>query len=489
MEGKRRRKLPPELVTWLVIGMGLYRWLKIESVLARVADSVGGVFWGPAELPHCTSITQARDRLGWRVVRTLFQRLVARLRADTAAATSWRGHEVYTLDGTCFLVPDTPENERVFTRPSVTRGGTSGFPQLRALLLVGAWTHLVVDVVLGPYAVNEMRFVEHLLERLRPGTVLLLDRAYYGFRWPAEFLTRGVHFVVRMKQGGKAYRVKRGRRLGNGDWLCEMRRPKHCANPKLPDVLQARLIKCTRRGFRPIYVLTSLVSRTAYPAREVAALYRDRWEAELSYRELKVHLATDKVAFRSKKPERVLQEVYGLLIAYNCVRALMCDAASEAGVRPTQISFVDTLERLRCAMAVYAGGQGDPDDLVAAVALCQLPPRRRGRRCERAVKLKYSSYPRKRKDRPAAASPYVNRTGTSPPPLPRGVWSRSGRTEPQGNNQVGEVRWTDAVTALQERVSVHFLDQHPAVPDPRLRHSPLVTPRIPDLEQGNRWLL
>lgn len=418
-EGLRRRKLPPELVVWLVIGMGLYRSLRIESVLARIADSVGGVSWGRAELPHGTSIAQARDRLGWKVIRTLFHRLVARLRATTAAATSWRGHEVFTLDGTCFLVPDTPANEETFTRPSVTRGGTSAFPQLRALMLVGAWTHLVVDVVVGPYAVNEMRFVQHLLGRLRPGAVLLLDRAYCGFRWPAEFLVRGVHFVVRMKHGARAYRVKRQRRLGPGDWLCEMPRPKNCANLALPEAVQARLIKCARKGFRPIYVLTSLVSRTAYPAKEVAALYRDRWEAELSYRELKVHLASDKVAFRSKKPERVLQEVYGLLIAYNCVRALMCEAADEVGVRPTQISFVDALECLRCAMAAYVQEAADRADLVASIALRRLPSRREGRRCERAVKLKYSNYPRKRKDRPAAASPYVNRARWGRGPMPK----------------------------------------------------------------------
>lgn len=417
-EGVRRRKLPPELVIWLVIGMGLYRSLKIENVLARIADSLGGVSWGRAELPHGTSITQARDRLGWEVVRTLFRRLAARLRETTAAATSWRGHEVYTLDGTCFLVPDTPVNDETFTRPSVTRGGTSAFPQLRALMLVGAWTHLVVDVVLGPYAVNEMRLVQYLLDRLRPGAVLLLDRAYCGFRWPAEFLGRGAHFVVRMKHGARAYRVKRGERQGNGDWLCQMPRPKNCANLDLPVALPARLIKCARKGFRPIYVLTSLVSRTAYPAAEVAALYRDRWEAELSYRELKVHLASDKVAFRSKKPARVLQEVYGLLIAYNAVRALMCEAAHERGVRATQLSFVDSLECVRCAMAAYGAGR-TAADLVSSIALHMLDPRRAGRRCERAVKIKYSSYPRKRKDRPAAASPYVNRARWGRGPMPK----------------------------------------------------------------------
>jgi len=405
---KRQRKLPPELVVWLVVGMGLFRRVRIESVLLHVAGWLKCVRWGPAEVPHGTSIAQARDRLGWEAVRALFRRLTSILHERTAVLTSWRGREVYTLDGTCFMVPDTPENEAMFGRPRVTRGGTSGFPQLRALMLVGVWTHVVADVVLGPYTLSEMRLADHLLERLRSGTVLLMDRAYYGFLWPASFVQRGVDFVIRMKIGTNTFRVTKRRRLGRGDWLCEMIRPDRLKKTNLPEQLKVRMIKCPRKGFRPVYVITSLTSEVDYPADEIVALYRDRWEAELSYRELKTHLVGEKVSFRSKKPLRVLQEVYGLLIAYNCVRALLCEAGHEAGVRPIQLSFVDALEKIRSTLVAYVDSM-KAFDLVARLGQCKLPKRRPGRRCERAVKIKFSSYPRKRKDRAAAPSPYINR--------------------------------------------------------------------------------
>lgn len=402
-QGKRQRKLPPELVVWLVVGLGLFRGLSVQNVLQRVVVGLGDLLgWGFAELPHKTSISQARDRVGWEVLRTIFQRLAAHLAGVHETATTWRGLLVYVLDGTCFRVPDTPDNDAAFGRPGTTRGGKSGFPQIRVVLLVAAWTHVIVDAVVGPYTCSEGRLTAHLLPRLKAGCLILLDRAYYTFVWPARLVARGDHFAVRAKRGRCALKARKRRRLGPGDCLGELRRPENARDADLPDALAVRLITCYRKGYRPIVVMTSLLDPKQYPAREIALLYVDRWEAELSYRELKTYMIAEQVTFRSKKPRRILQEVYGLLIAYNCMRALMCEAAEEAGVRPIELGFTDCLERLRWILAA-AGSPGSVHaQLVAAFALCRLPPRRVGRKCDRAVKIKMSSWPRKRAGQPSA---------------------------------------------------------------------------------------
>lgn len=402
-EGQRRRKLSGELVVWLVVGMGLFRGLSVQNVLRRIAEELGGLCpWGPAEVPHKTSIAQARDRVGWEVFRTIFQRLAGRLAEVHAEATTWRGLLVYVMDGTCFMVPDTPENEASFGRPGSARGGKSGYPQLRVVLLVAAWTHVIVDAVVGPYTCNEGRLAEHLMPRLKAGCLVLLDRAFYTFVWPARLLARGDHFAVRAKCGRCALPARRRQRLGTGDWLAELRRPRHLRRSDLPEMLEVRLITCARKGYRPITVMTSLLDPVQYPAREVALLYVDRWEAELSYRELKTYMASEQVTFRSKKKERVLQEVYGLLVAYNCVRAIMCEAATEAGVRPIDLSFTDCLERLRRTLAPSGAPSEVHDQLVTAFALNRLAARRVGRKCDRAVKIKMSNWPRKRPGQPSA---------------------------------------------------------------------------------------
>jgi hypothetical protein len=400
---KGARKLPPSLVTWLVVGMGLFRDLNVSDVLARVSEGLG-LKRRRRDRPQTTSITQARDRLGWQAVRELFRRLGQRLRDTYVATTKWREFAVYALDGTTFSTADTRDNEHWFGRPGSHREGRSAFPRVRALFLVGVWSHLVVDAVFGPYRENELRLAEHILDRLQADTLILLDRAYFGFRWAALFLQRTVHFAMRAKQQGKGVaRLVKKRRLGPGDWLCTMPKPERRKNDAtLPDVLQVRSVFCKRKGFRPVILITDLVDHEKYPASEIAGLFRARWEVELSFRELKVHLAQRKEVLRSKKPGRVLQELYGLLIAFDCVRALMCEAANEAGVRPTRLSFLDCLHRVRWTLA----GVHEPISpatilkrLLAELRECRLPARREGRTYVRAIKVKIlSCFPRKRTD-------------------------------------------------------------------------------------------
>ena len=168
-------------------------------------------------------------------------------------------------------------------------------------------------------------------------------------------------------------------------------------HPSLPDLIEVRVVTYRPKGHRPIKLVTNLVDPELYPVAELAALYRDRWEVEFSYRELKTHLVGNAVVFRSKTRDRVLQEAYGLLLAYNCVRALMADAAVVAGVQPRRLSFVGCLERIRVALpAVAAAGPGDDvlEVLLDSLALCLLP-KRRDRESPRAVKIKMSNYDRK----------------------------------------------------------------------------------------------
>lgn len=387
-------KLPMALLPWLLIGMGLFRDLSIAQVLSRVVAATGGlVRWGRAELPHATSLAKARDRLGWEVVRAIFRRFAALLTEHHSTALLWRGLSVFTLDGTTFRTPDTPANEAWFGRPGTSRGGTSAYPHLRAVMLVGAWTHVVADVVFGPYHVNELKLAEHMLERLKPGMLLLLDRAFHCFVWPARLLERKTDFVMRAKSGRCVTKPTKLRRLGPGDWLCVLRANEYTRRrwPGYDDV-RVRMITRRRKGFRPVTVLTSLLSADDYPAQEIFNLYQDRWEAELGYRELKVHLADEPVPFRSYRPDRVLQEAYGLLIAYNAVRALMCRGAEVAGVAPIGLSFTECLEHVRVALMTHT----TEADLVDAISRRILPPRRPGRSYPRAVKIKFSKWPRKR---------------------------------------------------------------------------------------------
>lgn len=409
-QSQRVRRLPEILVMWLVIGMGLYRDVSIRSALDRVADAVGLRRWGPAERPCATAITDALDRLGWETVREVFRWLAELFMARHGAADMRWGLQVVTLDSSTGRTADSPENSREFGRPGSNRGGRAAFPQIRILMLVGAFTHLVAHVAMGPYSWNEQRLAAEMVRLgwIRPGMLLLLDRAFYSFVWPARFLEQGAHFVVRAQVGRNAIKPTQLRRLGKNDWLCELRNNGRPNQRGLPELIQLRVVTRTRRGFRPVTILTNLLDPQAYPAAELFALYKDRWEAELTYRELKVELAGSKVPFRCKTPDRVRLEAYGLFLAYNCVRALMAEAAERAEVAPTRISFTGALDCVRRAierLTPDVGWAALHERLVLEVSMRRLP-KRRTRSCPRAVKSLFVRYARKKPNGKSTRSRY-----------------------------------------------------------------------------------
>jgi hypothetical protein len=361
--------------------------------------------WSGEELPHTTSITQARDRLGWEVVRAISRDLAAKLDRTYGAFQTWRGLAVYALDGSTFRTPDTAANDKCFGRPRSTGATRSAFPQFRAAVVFNVFTHIASQVAFGPYAMSELKVAENLVDGLRSGTLLLLDRAYHSFVWPLRLTRRGVLYVLRARTGKAVVKLKPIRRLGPGDWLCEFAPSAHTQKRYgVQDPVLVRAITA-KRGKTKLRLLTNLLDASAYPAEAIVDLYRDRWEAEHAYRELKVYMNEEIVTFRSHTPERVLQEAYGLVLAYNCVRALMAAAAKERELSPLQLSFTKCLKRLRWSLSLVSrtellDAEALADRLVEQFKRCTLQARRRGRSCERTIKGRPARYARKRPGKP-----------------------------------------------------------------------------------------
>ena len=90
-------------------------------------------------------------------------------------------------------------------------------------------------------------------------------------------------------------------------------------------------------------LLTNILEPARAPALELAALYAQRWEFETTLDELKIHQRGPRVVLRSKFPDGVYQEAYGYLLTHYAIRALMHDAAVEAGLDPDRLSFLRSL--------------------------------------------------------------------------------------------------------------------------------------------------
>jgi hypothetical protein len=402
----RRRKLPAEHVVWLVIGMGLFRDRSIAQVvhhLDLVVPTSGG------ERRHVTNaaIVQARNELGAAPLAALFTQTATTWAHAAAAADRWRGLAVYGLDGTTLRVADTPENVAHFGRPPSRHGEGAGYPQLRLVTLLTLRARLLAAAAGGPYRTSELALATQVWATLPEHAVVVLDRGLCGY---ALFHTlappaRDRHWLVRARSGPTALTQAIVQRFSPGDTLVELRpspatRAKH---PDLPPTLRVRAVRVQRRGFRPYWVFTSLLNPATHPAAEIAALYHERWELELAFDELKTHTCERVEALRSKAPARVEQEVWGLLLAYNLVRLVMCRAAPRARVPPARLSYRYALLAVRAFW--HAAWDASPatlphrlDALLDDLARFVLPERR-PRRYPRAVKIKMSNYPRNRPHR------------------------------------------------------------------------------------------
>lgn len=399
----RVRKLPSGLVVWLCVALGLYRMLSIPNVLSRLGIILGvGSLWDGAAAPASTTITEARDRVGFGPLRTVFERLRDHLVTVYRERMLWKGMPLLALDGTTFKAPDSPENRRRFGLPGSARGGRAGFPLLRSVALVSPLLRFVLGARFGPYRRGELEMALSLLPEIPPKSILVMDRAYAAWRFLIPLRKCGHHFLVRIP---KHFNARRVWALGPGDAMveAEMHHALRQSHPEFSRKVLVRQIHVRIRGVEMRY-WTSLLDPKAFPAVDLVRLYAQRWEEELIFDELKTHQAglttvNRPVLFRSQTSRRVLQEAWGLLIAYNLVRTLMAQAAHERKLEAIRLSFVDALERIRQASLLMAAARTKDlpriyAELIEALGRSRLP-KRRGRDNPREVVIKMSNYAKK----------------------------------------------------------------------------------------------
>ena len=398
----RRRRLPADQVVWMVLGMGLLR----DDAIERVVDSLDlALPSGRGGLVAKSAIAQARQRLGDEPLAYLFATTAAAWAEKSADRHRWRGLAIYGADGTTLRVADTVENREAFGGQGAGGGrGECGYPMVRVLGLMALRSHLLSALRFADYRTGEVTLADELWRELPDDSLTIVDRNFLV----ADHLTSLVrsgnnrHWLTRAKS---TTRLKTLCRLGKKDELVEIELSDSTRRiyPHLPAIWQARAITYQRKGFAPSVLLTSLLDPEQYPASELVAMYHERWEIELGYDEIKTHMLARQETIRSKTPQGVRQEIWGIAIAYNLVRLEMERAAAEAKVEPNRISFVYALS-LVCrewqrASAPRAAIGNIPRDLATLrlnLKRLVLPSRRPNRSFPRAVKIKMSNYARKR---------------------------------------------------------------------------------------------
>jgi len=369
----------PTVTLWVFLSQCLSPDHSCRDAVARL------IAWRVAQgLKPCSAETgaycTARKDLPEDVLHELMRNTGKQAEDDSPTDWLWLGRKVRAVDGSTITMPDTPANQAAYPQQKSQRPGC-GFPIARILVIFSLSVGTVLEAAISKYTgkqTGENSLLRGLYASLAEGDVVLADRYFSGWCDLALLHQRGIDVVIRKHQL-RPTDFRTGKRLGKDDHLVSWTRP---VRPKwmtaeqyatLPDVLVLReiRIRVVAQGMRTrsLVVVTTLLDPEKYPRKEIASLYRRRWEAELHLRSIKVILQMDHL--RCKTPERVRKEFYTHLLGYNLIRGVMAVAACQSGQSPWKISFKGALQTLSQFLpTLLAGATTDVwcNALLAAIA-------------------------------------------------------------------------------------------------------------------------
>ena len=338
-QGKRKRQLPAMMMAYYVIALGLFVTVGCREVLRRLLEGAKWIWPHEVRISTESAITQARQRLGSEPLERLYRDAVQPL-AKKVTRGAWMSRwRVVTLDGTTFDVADSEANEKAFGRPGSSRGGSS-YPQVRVVGLVENGTHVLFGAEMSGCRTGEATLARKVIASLRRNMLCLADRNFFSYELWQQFSATGAALAWRLR---KQINVVKTRQLADGSYLGKIYPTKKHAK-RDEGGIAVRLIEYRIDGYRETYrLLTTILNPAQAPALELAYLYGERWTIETAFDEIKTHLRDGRIVLRSKLPDLVKQDVFGLLLAHFGVRFVMHEAALLEDIETAELSFVHTL--------------------------------------------------------------------------------------------------------------------------------------------------
>lgn len=295
----------------------------------------------PVESPvSAAAFCKARYKLQPALIRRLLHQVADDFEARFGADHLWHGHRAFAVDGSWM---STQRSDDLW----LTWGGAEGAnnPQTLVCTLFQLFSEIPHDVVMGGYASSEREHLFMLLDRLRPGDVLVLDRGYPSYELFCELLDRGIHFVVRVPAHSSFGEVKRFARSGATDSRLVLQDPRSGRGGR-PSVITLRAVARSRSHSDDFVLLTDLTDRV-YTPRQLDDLYHRRWQVEEFYKLEKGDYLGQR-QFHALYSEGVQQEVMALALYMAMTRLLMAQAATVSDVP------YDELSQKTCVLAVAA---------------------------------------------------------------------------------------------------------------------------------------
>ena len=200
----------------------------------------------------------------------------------------------------------------------------------------------------GAYSTGEKTLARDLIGRLGEGMLCLADRNFACWELWRDAAATGAQLLWRI---GASFTLPVEEVLPDGTYLSRLKAPRKLRKDGAADitvrVVEYRLEDEHGEVSETFTLITSLLDPVAAPARELAELYKARWEIETALASLKTQVKGSGVVLRSKTPDGVIQEIWALLCACQAVRDLTAAAAALARQDPLRICFASALDVVR----------------------------------------------------------------------------------------------------------------------------------------------
>jgi len=371
-KGAKRRggKLPPHVMVYFAMALALLAEEDYEEVWTRLSETLADWgCWDESQASVTTGgITQARQRLGHEPVEQLFAQVAVPVATEDTPGAFLGPWRKMSIDGLEWDVPDTEPNAAAFGYPGTGKDRTpAAFPKARAVTIGECASHAPVLAAIGPCTSKgsgEQSLARTLYPQLEQDWLLIADRNFYNWQdWRAAADT-GAALL---------WRVKADLTLPPLEFFPDGSYRSVLVNPKVKGKARAGLLAAARAGddLDPakaryvrvieyevpdrdgdgkdeiIALITTITEFPDAPAAALARAYHERWEHETGNRQLKTYLRGPGKILRSESPDMVRQEIWGYLLTHYAISALICTAATAAGIDPDRVKFKRTVRIIR----------------------------------------------------------------------------------------------------------------------------------------------
>ncbi len=351
-QGSRNRIYTKLNTFWAFLGQVLDEDGSCQAAVHRYREQAQ--HQGARQIPssNTSAYAKARNRLEINELSDLFYYGAGAVEEDLPRKF---GRPLIALDGTTFTMPDTEENQTIWPQSSEQKEGL-GFPMMKMVGAFSVDSRALLDVETGNKHDHELTLLRRLMDSLQIGDILAMDRAFCSYTDIVVLQKMGIDVVVRNHQARKEIPLSEALRIvtKNDKWILwtkPPKRPEHYTVEQwasAPATLKVRQVslRVDIPGFRSqtIVLITTLLEEE-FSTETVTEMYKDRWLAEISFRDFKQTLHADKL--RCQSPDMIRKELWMRLIGYNALCHLLKEASAQTDTPRELLSFKGALQVMR----------------------------------------------------------------------------------------------------------------------------------------------